>query len=73
MLIIITINNYYCYCCYDCCCCRLEFLLLGLLVLRPSISSLLRQPILLQSAIAFLLQGAAILLQSAMGTTKCDH
>ena len=44
MIIIITINNYYCYCycCYYCCCCRLEFLLLGLLVLRPSISSLLQ-------------------------------
>ena len=42
-LIIITINNYYCYCYYyNCCrCCRLRFLLLGLLVLRPSISSLL--------------------------------
>ena len=40
MIIIITIDNCYRYCCYYCC--RLEFLLLGLLVLRPSISSLLQ-------------------------------
>ena len=34
------LNTYYCYC--RCCCCRWWHLLLGLLVLRPSISSLLQ-------------------------------
>ena len=37
--IILTMNNYYCYFYY--CCCRWWYLLLGLLVLRPSTSSLL--------------------------------
>ena len=57
--------------------------LLGLLVLRPSISSLLQSAtaffitkcdgLLLQSATAFLLQSVTILLESAKGITKCDY
>ena len=46
---------------YCCCCCRRWYLLLGLLVLRPSISSLL------QSATAFLLQSETSVIR------KCDR
>ena len=48
-------------CYYHCCCCRWPYLLLGLLVLRPSISSLL------PSAIAFLLKSVTSVV------TKCDN
>ena len=57
-------------------------LLLGLLVLRPSISNLLQSVssviikcdgLLLKSATAFLFESATILLQSASIITKCDR
>ena len=75
----LTINYYYCLNHYHCC--RWWYLLLGLLVLRISISSLLQSAtayfitkcdgLLLQSATAFLLK--IVLLQSATGITKCDR
>ena len=63
----VDVNTYYCYC--RCCCCRWWRLLLGLLVLRPSISSLL------QSATAFFITKCdGLLLQSATSViTKCDR
>ena len=70
----VDVNTYY-YC--RRCCCRWWHLLLGLLVLRPSISSLLQSAtaffitkcdgLLLQSATAFLLQSATSVI------TKCDR
>ena len=57
-------------------------LLLGLTVLRPSISNLLqsvasviikRDGLLLKSATAFLFESATILLQSASIITNCDR
>ena len=57
-------------------------LLLGLLVLRPSISNLLQSVssviikcdgLLLKCATAFLFESATILLQSATIITKCDR
>ena len=57
-------------------------LLLGLTVLRPSISNLLQSVssviikcdgLLLKSATAFLFESATILLQSASIITKCDR
>ena len=76
----VDVNTYYYYC--RCCCCRWWHLLLGLLVLRPSISSLL------QSATSVITKCDSffyykvrqlvyykvrrVLLQSATGITKCD-
>ena len=68
----LTINYYYCYCYYYCCCCccRWRCSLLGLLVLRKSISSLLQ----IKSETAyFITKCDGLLFQSATGTTKCDN
>ena len=71
----VDVNTYYYYC--RCCCCRWWHWLLGLLVLRPSVSSLLQSTtaffitkcdgLLLQSATAFSLQSATSVI------TKCDR
>ena len=77
----VDVNTYYYYC--RCCCCRWWHLLLGLLVLRPSISSLLQS---VTSVITkcdsffyykvrqlFYYKVRQVLLQSATGITKCDN
>ena len=75
-------NTYYYYC--RCCCCRWWHLLLGLLVLRPSISSLLQSAtsvitkcdsFFITKCDGLLLQSAtAFILQSATrAITKCDR
>ena len=78
----VDVNTYYYYC--RCCCCRWWRLLLGLLVLRPSISSLLQSAtsvitkcdsFFITKCDGLLLQSAtAFLLQSATSViTKCDR
>ena len=74
---------YYFDCC--CCCCQWWYLLLGLLVLRPSISSLLqsatncyykvRQLILLQSVLVcyYKLRRLFLLQRATSVITKCDR
>ena len=65
--IIIKNNKLYHYCC--CCCCRWWCLLLGLLALRPSISSLLQN-----ATACFTTKCDSLLLQSATSViTKCDR
>ena len=70
----VDVNTYYYYYC-RCCCCRWWHLLLGLLVLRPSISSLLQTAFFITKCDGLLLQSAtAFLLQSATSViTKCDR